>query len=152
MRTLLPEIPKPRPGMSVSLPRGGRTTTGRNGQIFAGVSESISKALELIEDCGLTYRLVDDRYKKMLNQAIFSKLWVGEDGNVTAEFREPFNMLIDPIKGEIAHYNKEKARGAEALTDIFSVIANRISHFFGHGLNNDNLVETTGLEPVASCV
>ena len=122
------------------------------GQIFAGVSESISKALELIEDCGLTYRLVDDRYKKMLNQAIFSKLWVGEDGNVTAEFREPFNMLIGPIKGEIAHYNKEKARGAEALTDIFSVIANRISHFFGHGLNNDNLVETTGLEPVASCV
>ncbi len=122
------------------------------GQIFAGVSESISKALELIEDCGLTYRLVDDRYKKMLNQAIFSKLWVGEDGNVTAEFREPFNMLIDPIKGEIAHYNKEKARGAEALTDIFSVIANRISHFFGHGLNNDNLVGITGLEPVTSYV
>lgn len=118
------------------------------GQIFAGVSESISKALELIEDCGLTYRLVDDRYKKMLNQAIFSKLWVGEDGNVTAEFREPFNMLIDPIKGEIAHYNKEKARGAEALTDIFSVIANRISHFFGHGLNNDNLVVLIGLEPM----
>lgn len=121
------------------------------GQIFAGVSESISKALELIEDCGLTYRLVDDRYKKMLNQAIFSKLWVGEDGNVTAEFREPFNMLIGPIKGEIAHYNKEKARGAEALTDIFSVIANRISHFFGHGLNNDNLVDDTGLEPVTPC-
>ncbi|NBK77746.1 recombinase family protein [bacterium D16-76] len=120
------------------------------GQIFAGVSESISKALELIEDCGLTYRLVDDRYKKMLNQAIFSKLWVGEDGNVTAEFREPFNMLIDPIKGEIAHYNKEKARGAEALTDIFSVIANRISHFFGHGLNNDNLVEISGIEPLTS--
>ncbi len=122
------------------------------GQIFAGVSESISKALELIEDCGLTYRLVDDRYKKMLNQAIFSKLWVGEDGNVTAEFREPFNMLIGPIKGEIAHYNKEKARGAEALTDIFSVIANRISHFFGHGLNNDNLVDTVGLEPTTSRV
>lgn len=120
------------------------------GQIFAGVSESISKALELIEDCGLTYRLVDDRYKKMLNQAIFSKLWVGEDGNVTAEFREPFNMLIGPIKGEIAHYNKEKARGAEALTDIFSVIANRISHFFGHGLNNEFLVDDTGLEPVTS--
>ena len=120
------------------------------GQIFAGVSESISKALELIEDCGLTYRLVDDRYKKMLNQAIFSKLWVGEDGNVTAEFREPFNMLIGPIKGEIAHYNKEKARGAEALTDIFSVIANRISHFFGHGLNNDNLVEISGIEPLTS--
>ena len=120
------------------------------GQIFAGVSESISKALELIEDCGLTYRLVDDRYKKMLNQAIFSKLWVGEDGNVTAEFREPFNMLIGPIKGEIAHYNKEKARGAEALTDIFSVIANRISHFFGHGLNNDNLVGDRGVEPLTS--
>ena len=121
------------------------------GQTFAGVSESISKALELIEDCGLTYRLVDDRYKKMLNQAIFSKLWVGEDGNVTAEFREPFNMLIGPIKGEIAHYNKEKARGAEALTDIFSVIANRISHFFGHGLNNDNLVDANGLEPLTPC-
>ena len=32
MRTLPPEIPKPRPGMNVCLPRGGRTTTGRNRQ------------------------------------------------------------------------------------------------------------------------
>ena len=32
VRTLPPEIPKPRPGMNVCLPRGGRTTTGRNRQ------------------------------------------------------------------------------------------------------------------------
>ena len=119
-------------------------------QAFAGISDNVTKALEMIEDCGLTYRLVDDRFKKMLNQAVFSKLFVGEDGNVTAEFREPFNMLVEPFKGEIAHYNEEKARGTEVLTDIFSVIANRISHFFGHGLNNDLMVDDTGLEPVTS--
>ena len=32
MRMPPPEIPKPRPGMNASLPRSGRTTTGRNRQ------------------------------------------------------------------------------------------------------------------------
>ena len=108
---------------------------------FSAITERLKEALDLMEDCGNFYRLAEDHIKKLLNQAIFSKLWIEKDGRVTAEFAEPFRTLVDPIKNEIALYNKEKARGTNVLTDIFSVIANRISHFFGHGLNNDFLVE-----------
>ena len=117
---------------------------------FTAIAEQLKEALDLMEDCGNFYRLAEDHIKKLLNQAIFSKLWIEKDGRVTAEFAEPFRTLVDPIKNEIALYNKEKARGTNVLTDIFSVIANRISHFFGHGLNNDFLVDDTGLEPVTS--
>lgn len=119
---------------------------------FSSIKEQLKDALDLMEDCGLFYRLAEDHIKKQLNQAIFSKLWVEKDGRVTAEFAEPFRTLVDPIKNEIAHYNKEKARGTEVLTGILSVIANRVSHFFGHGLNNGFLVGITGLEPVTSYV
>ena len=117
---------------------------------FSAITERLKEALDLMEDCGSFYRLAEDHIKKLLNQAIFSKLWVEKDGRVTAEFAEPFRTLVDPIKNEVALYNKEKARGTEVLTDIFSVIASRVSHFFGYGLNNDFLVEISGIEPLTS--
>lgn len=117
---------------------------------FSAITERLKEALDLMEDCGSFYRLAEDHIKKLLNQAIFSKLWVEKDGRVTAEFAEPFRTLVDPIKNEVALYNKEKARGTEVLTDIFSVIASRVSHFFGYGLNNDFLADDTRLELVTS--
>lgn len=56
---------------------------------FTSVMEHLNEALDIIEDCGKTYRLADDHIKRMMNQAIFSKLWVEQDGNVTAEFAPP---------------------------------------------------------------
>ena len=38
---------------------------------FESISERLSEALELMEDCGRTYRLAEDHLKKLLNQAIF---------------------------------------------------------------------------------
>ena len=43
--------------------------------------------------------------KKLMNQAIFTRLLVGSDGKVTAEFAEPFAMLVEPIKDELAQLN-----------------------------------------------
>lgn len=74
--------------------------------------------------------MAEDHIKELLNQAIFSKLWVEKDGRVTAEFAGPFQTLVAPIKDEIVLYNKEKARGTNVLTDILSVITNRVSHFW----------------------
>ena len=31
--------------------------------------------MELIEDCGRTYRMASDNIKRMFNQAIFTHLW-----------------------------------------------------------------------------
>lgn len=68
-------------------------------------SEHLSEAMELIEDCGRTYRMASDHIKRMMNQAIFSKLWVESDGRVTAEFKAPFTVIAEPIRTELASFN-----------------------------------------------
>ena len=103
-----------------------------------------------MEDCGRTYRLAEDHLKKLLNQAIFSKLWVEKDGHVTAEFAKPFDVLITPLTDVLIHQKQEKARGTNVLTDIFSVISNRLQKFFGNGWSNDLMVEISGIEPLTS--
>ena len=55
-----------------------------------------------------------------------------------------------PLADVIIQCNKEKARGAEALTDVFSVISNRLQKFFGGGWSNDLLVGDRGVEPLTS--
>ena len=117
---------------------------------FETISDHLKDVFDLIENCGMAYRWADEHTKRMMNQAIFSKLLVESDGRITAEFTKPFKSIVTPITDVLAHYKQEKARGTEITTDFLSVIANRISHFFGHGLNNEFLVDDTGLEPVTS--
>ncbi len=114
---------------------------------FESISERLSEALKLVEDCGRTYRMASDHIKRMMNQAIFSNLWVEKDGRITAEFAPIFQMLTQPAEDVKALYKQQKIRGAETLTDFLSVISNRIQKFFGCGWSNDLLVPETGLEP-----
>ena len=106
---------------------------------FATIKERLHEALDLIEDCGKTYRLADNHVKRMMNQAIFSKLWVEKDGQVTAEFTPLFQMIVKPIENIAAHCKQQKIRGTEVLTDFLSVISNRFQNFFGDGWSNDLL-------------
>ncbi len=98
--------------------------------------------------------MANDNMKKMMNQAIFKRLLIGSDGKVTAEFAEPFTMLVEPMKDEVAQYNS--VNNAEArehlLTSFLSSIPNRLSNFFGKGWSKDFLVETIGLEPTTSAM
>ena len=119
---------------------------------FENIAEHLSEALELIEDCGKTYRMVDDHIKRMLNQAIFTKLWVESDGRITPELREPFNVLVAPLADVLSLYKQEqeKARGTEVLTDIFSRFSKYLQNFFGGGWSNDLMVEISGIEPLTA--
>ena len=110
---------------------------------FESIAERLSDALELMEDCGRTYRLANDRVKRMMNQAIFAKLWVEADGRVTAEFIPLFRMLSQPAEDMKAFQKQQKIRSAETLTDFLLVISNRIQKFFGCGWSND-LMKSAG--------
>lgn len=107
---------------------------------FEEISERLTDALELVEDCGKTYRLAADHIKRMMNQAIFSKLWIEEDGHVTAEFADPFNIIMKPLVSVLEECKQQKIRGTEVLTDFLHVLSNRIQKFFGCGWSNDFLV------------
>ena len=120
---------------------------------FTTIIERLDDAIELITDCGLTYRLANDKMKKLMNQAVFTRLLIGSDGKVTAEFAEPFAMLVEPIKDELTQLNSavdNEEVHEHLLMDFLSSIPNRLSNFFGKGWSKNFLVEHTGLEPVAS--
>lgn len=114
---------------------------------FASISERLSEAVDLIADCGKTYRMANDQIRRMMNQAIFSKLWVEPDGRITAEFAKPFNAIVEPLADVVPHLNQEKTCSTEVPADFFSVIANRLSKFFGNCLNNNIMVDLIGFEP-----
>lgn len=115
---------------------------------FSVISDRLTDAMELVEDCGRTYRLASDQVKRMMNQAIFSKLWVEADGRVTPEFAPLFETILKPAKSMTDAFKKAEIRGANALTDLLLVFSNRIQKFFGCGWSNDLLVLVNGLEPL----
>lgn len=122
---------------------------------FTSVLKHLNEALDIIEDCGKTYRLADDHVKRIMNQSIFSKLWVGQDGTVTAEFAPPFTALMKPIEdSELVSFlrveSNEKVRGDKTPPDFLLAISNFFQKFFGQSLNNDFLVEISVIEPLTS--
>lgn len=101
---------------------------------FASVSERLNEALNILEDCGKTYRLADDHIKRIMNQSIFSKLWVGQDGTVAAEFAPPFTTLMKPIEdSELVNFlrveSNEKVRGDKTPSDFLLAISNFFQKF-----------------------
>lgn len=120
---------------------------------FSAVIERLDDAIELIADCGSTYRMANDKMKKLMNQAIFARLLVGTDGTVTAEFAEPFNMLVEPVKDKLAQLNSSRDNEEvheHLLMDFLSSIPSHSSNFFGKGWSKNFLVRLTGLEPARS--
>lgn len=119
---------------------------------FTTVIERLDDAIELITDCGLTYRLANDKMKKLMNQAVFTRLLIGSDGKVTAEFAEPFAMLVEPIKDELTQLNSavdNEEVHEHLLMDFLSSIPNRLSNFFGKGWSKNFLVDLAGIEPAS---
>ncbi len=120
--------------------------------IFSSAYERLTDAIEIVKDCGTTYRLASNSIKRTMNQAIFSKFWVGPDGSVTTNLVEPFRTLVEAGMAMEVRSDHEKIRGTEVLTDFFSVISNRLQNFFGNGLNNAFMVDDMGIEPTTSAL
>ena len=77
---------------------------------FDQLTENLTNALELLEDCGAFYRGANDTIKRMLNQAIFEKIYTSCNSEVPLEIEEaynpPYNVIIAPFKGELAKVNR----------------------------------------------
>ena len=98
----------------------------------------------------MTYHLANDKMKKLMNQAIFTRLLVGSDGKVTAEFAEPFAMLVEPIKDELAQLTStvdNEEVHEHLLMDFISSIPNRLSNFFCAGWSKNFLVHRVRINP-----
>lgn len=110
---------------------------------------AIRSAVELAEDCGTAYRLGSDTYKRLMNQAIFSRFLVSNDSegvcNVTAEFQLPFNVILEPFKGVFAAVNRAKRNRDANLDKLIKKAERHIRSFFECGVSafdNSESIET----------
>lgn len=61
------------------------------------LEETLNLALEMAKDCANQYLVANPRIRRLINQGLFKKLYINEDGTVERfEMTEPFATLLDP--------------------------------------------------------
>ena len=77
---------------------------------FEQITQNLTDALDLLDDCAAFYRNSNDTIKRLMNQAIFEKIYIscekGSPVKVEAEFNPPFDMLVEPFKDELIKVNR----------------------------------------------
>lgn len=116
---------------------------------FAGLTENLQMSLDIIEDCGSFYRGANDTTKRLMNQALFEKIYVSntdDDGlQVLPQLRAPFDRMLEPIKGDLAKINYAKQTASDKLQQLIETAKGHIQTFFECILNATN--NATQLNP-----
>ena len=108
-------------------------------------------ALELVRDCHATYEGASAEIRRQFNQAIFEKLHVQQDGDVTHELAEPFKILLDPqLTGCLATGCEDRA--APEGEPLSKENRNGVALCDAGGSHFEILVEHSGIEPLTSWV
>lgn len=63
---------------------------------IGAMRDGLMQVLDLVEDCGQTYKLAGEHEKRLMNQAVFEKITVNGDGTVTPAYAEIVGLLIAP--------------------------------------------------------
>ena len=77
---------------------------------FDNIADNLKLALDIVESCGEAYWNANDSIKKLMNQAIFNKIYIvnNADHEFDLEFsssRPPFDKILEPMKEHIARIN-----------------------------------------------
>lgn len=137
---------------------------------FEKITDNLRLGLDLLEDCGSTYRNASDHIKRMMNQALFSRFLVmnGEDGefSIQTEYNPPFDQILKPVEQQFVQVNCAKRWHHERLAEFVNIAKRHIRDYFGCGasaiscpdysnffsLNSSSknlLVEAAGVEPAS---
>lgn len=109
---------------------------------FDDAYTNLTLVLNMLQDCGKMYRSAPDHIKRLLNQAIFNRVWIDEDGRTDPE--------LSSVCGEIVDTSKRIQKSASASADADSEkLFQPGSKFFEQGWNNDTMVEVRGVEPLS---
>ncbi len=126
---------------------------------FDEISKNLSYALEMLNDCGAAYRQASDKIKRLMNQALFEKIYVtyNEDAPLTIEheYRPPFDMILAPTECKDSENNSiAKSRildkpGCGIFADNSTFIQSYSNFFRDKSSSNKLLVEATRIELVS---
>ena len=80
--------------------------------------------------------------KKLMNQAIFEKFYISNDADmefkVDAEFRPPFDQILEPVKDDIIRINRLAQDCSSKLSYYIGIAKDHIQEIFGCGLYTIN--------------
>ena len=134
---------------------------------FEEVEANLNQALGLAENWAAAYRDAGPTIRRQMTQAIFTKIYVDDEGGVTSEFSEPFERLLSSGVIEAA---RDHARVLDADPDFIERELEALFEEWGEervlvgagvgneqtptlprrGLKYDILVGAEGLEPPTS--
>ena len=113
-------------------------------QKLAVVVDYLDAALSLLERPGELYANATDEQRRMLNQAVFSHIYVYADEITGLEWNEPFDMPM--AAGEFYESPTKTApknRGGDVSTEAASLVNIALGDF----ASNADVVGPVGLEP-----
>ena len=137
---------------------------------FGQITENLSYALEMLNDCGKAYRNASDKIKRLMNQAIFSKIYIVANDEIPlgieGELRPPFDSILAPTIGgqsetnttlTIEDSNVAKSRillepGCGHFADNSTFMRSYSKFFKDKSSSNKLLVEHKRLELLTSCL
>ncbi|WP_298581003.1 hypothetical protein [uncultured Olegusella sp.] len=146
---------------------------------FEQISQNLTDYLDLMDDCSAFYKGASDTIKRMMNQAIFEKIYISCTDQITidanAKFNPLLNAIIEPFQKELEQINRSVRMGASDLLIKIITAKNRIiknmrcgfyacndytdiesysnSNFFNHrSSSNAFLVEIRGIEHLKECL
>ena len=112
---------------------------------FEQISNNLKMTLDIVENCGEAYRNASDTVKKLMNQAIFEKLWIISNDEVDLEiefaFRPPFDKMLEPIKEDIARINRATKTKSDKAQKFIAEASGHIQEIFGCGLSDDVILD-----------
>jgi len=115
-------------------------------------AEFLDICLSVIESAGVLYRTSGDAGRKLLNEALFEKLWVFAEDIACADFKEPYDVLISVDDSRIV-ITESSSEGFASLHPCRVRNAEQAAPFLmPNGSNKAHLVETMGLEPTTPCL
>jgi len=110
------------------------------------ISQTLTDALALLDDCASFYRNGNDNMKRLLNQAIFKKISIsyprGDAGlSIEPTYNQPFDILINA-----------KDRILEIIKYGLSSSCTTSNFFSSESCNMSFMVEAMGIEPMSESI
>ena len=78
---------------------------------FDDIRDKLSLVMEMIENCGRTYRQANENIKKLLNQAFFEKIWIEEGDRVPSKLpMTKFSIRLKRISRKLTQQSETNLR------------------------------------------
>ncbi len=74
----------------------GQRRLDKAGTTSEAIEQNLEQCLQFVQDAATTYRTASARIRRRMNQALFERILIEEDGTVVGQLAGPYRQLLDP--------------------------------------------------------